>query len=370
MAAQGLNGVIHSIKEKFSFGPSDLVGLDIGSSMIKVIELEALRAGKYKLVNYVAVPLPEGAVSDDQIHDSEAVVTAIKEAWASGKIKNHNVCVGLSGANTVARKLQVRPGSNEEIEDQVMWESEQYFPFDVDQAAVSYHVIGENEGGGVEVVVAAAHNNLIEMYKEVVKNAGLFLKVMDLGLIAVSNVFEHVMEDQTANSDVTWLLLDIGAQKTQFIVYRDGSIFFSKEIAMGAIAITEEIQRQMGVNFYEAEDLKTTYDDSGNLPEEILNIISNVAEVFFGELRKTLDFYLSSSSDESLGGCFVTGGGAQTPGLIDGLKGVLGMDVAVLNPFGNKISVDTKRFGAEIINDIAYTCVAAIGFAMRKVNDD
>ena len=142
-------------------------------------------------------------------------------------------------------------------------------------------------------------------------------------------------------------------------------IAFSKEINVGGVMITEEIQRQMGVNYYEAEDLKITGDENGNLPEEILEIIDDVVESFFSEIKKTIDFYVSSTSDESLVGCLVTGGSALIPGIIEGLEALLGVDVSVLNPF-DKIGYNAKNIDEEMINEIAYKGVEVIGLAMRR----
>ena len=141
-------------------------------------------------------------------------------------------------------------------------------------------------------------------------------------------------------------------------------VVFAKEINMGGVNITEEIQRRMGINYYEAEDLKITGDENGNLPEEILEIIDEVVVLFFSEVKKTLDFYISSTSDESLGGCCVTGGGGLMPGILEGLEALVGVDVSILNPF-DRVEYNKKNFSEKEISEIVYKGVGAIGLAMR-----
>lgn len=223
----------------------------------------------------------------------------------------------------------------------------------------------KTRGGGVDVLVCAARKDILLNFKELIENTGLKVKIIDLNVTAVINIFELVMGERLEDPDQSWMILDLGAQTTSFIIYKGGKVQFVKEMNIGGVMITEEIQRQMGVNYEEAEDLKTHGDENGNLPEEILEIIDDVVESFFSEIKKTIDFYISSTSDESLVGCLLTGGGALVPGLIEGLEALLGVDVSVLNPF-EAIEYDEKNIREEMINEIAYRGVCAIGFGMRE----
>lgn len=343
----------------------NLSGVDIGLSSVKIAQLDG-KDGDYTLSKYVQINLPEGAIIEDEIQKPEEITAAIVEAASSADLNPLVACLGISGPNTVARKLQLAGGSADEIEDQVIWEAEQYLPFDIEESTVDYHLIGENEGGGVDVVVAAAKKAVIFNFRELIEEAGGVVKIADLGILAVTNVFEQVMGDALSDPEPSYLILDMGAQTTYFIIYRGGMIVFTKEINVGGVMITEEIQRQMGVNYYEAEDLKITGDENGNLPEEILEIVDDVVESFFSEIKKAIDFYVSSTSDESLQSCFVTGGSALIPGILEGLEALLGVDVSVLNPF-DAIKYKEKNFSQEEINQIAYQGVQALGLAMRNL---
>ena len=361
-----ISDLISQVKDTLKIGPSGFIGIDIGLSSVKVAQLEGSESAGFKLVAYGSEPLPEGAIIEDDIQKEEEVIAAIQGAIKKAKISSVNTVLGLAGPNTVARKLQLAGGSDEEIEDQVSWEVEQYIPFTLETSKVSFHIIGENEGGGVDVIVAAAKGEVVESYKELLEKAGLKPKVFDLGLLAVVNVFELAYGEKLEDPNESWILMDLGAQKTEFIIYKNNKIMFTKEIMIGGVIITEEIQRQMGVNYYEAEDLKNHGDENGNLPEEILEIIDSVVESFFAEIKKTVDFYISSTSDESFVECVLTGGSSLIPGLTEGLEALLGISVSIMNPF-EAIEYDPKKIKEEQLNEIAYRGSGVLGLAMRSV---
>jgi type IV pilus assembly protein PilM len=359
-----INNAVTQVKDLLKLGPKGIVGIDIGLSSVKVAQMSGSEENGFTLTAYASQPLPEGTIIEDDIQKKEELLEAIQEALNKASIKTTNICIGLSGPNTVARKLQLAGGSVEEIEDQVTWEVEQYIPFSVETSKVSFHIIGENEGGGVDVIVAAAKGEVVEEYKELLEEINLRAKVIDLGVLAITNVFEVVYDEKLEDGSQSWILIDLGAQKTEFIIYKNHKIMFTKEIPIGGVMITEEIQRQMGVNYYEAEDLKCNGDENGNLPEEILEIIDDVVESFFAEIKKTVDFYVSSTSDESFVECVLTGGSSLIPGLIEGLEALLGINVSIMNPF-EVIDYDKKNIEEDQLNEIAYRGAAVLGLAMR-----
>jgi type IV pilus assembly protein PilM len=359
-----LEAIIEGIKDQLNLGAKQVIGVDIGLHSVKVAELQALSDGNFKLMRYASVNLPEAALIEDEVQKEDEIVEALVEAIDKSKTTLKQACLGLSGPNTIARRLQLVGGDEEEIRDQVSWEAEQYLPFGLHESSVSFHTIGENEGGGVDVIVAAARNDVMNAFRDICTKAKLKVKIVDLSVIALVNVFEHLISSKTINANSSYILIDLGAQKTHFVIYKNGMIVFAKEMTIGCVMITEEIQRQLGVNYNEAEDLKISGDANGNLPEEILEIVDDVVESFFSEIKKTIDFYVSSTQDESLSGCYITGGGTLIPGLIEGLEALMGLSVTILNPF-EKFSYDTRKFSEAEINEIAYKGVVAIGLAMR-----
>jgi type IV pilus assembly protein PilM len=174
------------------------------------------------------------------------------------------------------------------------------------------------------------------------------------------------MHDEARAKGKTWILMDFGAQKTHFMIYKSGVLVFFKEINMGGLTITEEIQRQMGVNYSEAESLKIYGDGSGNIPEEIVDLINQVLDTFFAELKKTVDFWANSTSEETFDGCFLTGGSSLIPGLPEAIQELFETEVQILNPF-RAMSYNQNNISEDMMSDIAHKGICAIGLAMRSL---
>lgn len=343
-----------------------VIGVDIGTSFVKICELSMTRGNKIRLEKFSAVPLPESAIIEDEIHNKEDIVEALSRALKSSGIKNKTVCLGVSGPNTIAKRFPVAVDNPSEIEDQVVWESEQYIPFDVDESTIAFHIIGKNPGGGTDVMMAAAKNDHIETYRGLLHDAGLKVKIIDLSVFALNNIFEYVVRNTAEfSSKRLFLIIDFGAQITTLFVYKENAIIFSREINIGGEIITEEIQRMMGVNYLEAENLKTIGDEQGNLPEEIMNIIDLHIDKFFEEIKKTINFFMTANSEDRVEHCFITGGSSLLPGLQEGLEGSLEVPVDYLNPF-NVIEFSKKAFNEDTLSYITMTGLTSMGLAMRS----
>ncbi len=354
------------LEERFYMGPKGVIGIDIGTSAIKLTEVLKTSDG-FKLNRFVSIDLPEGTIIEDEIHKEEELLKCLQDGVTQLGSSFKWVCLGLSGANTILKRLQLPSGTKEEVEDNVFWEIEQYLPFPTDEANISFSIVGENQGGGLDIMVGAAKKSLVLIYKSLVERVGLKVKIVDLTIVGLLNVFEAV-ESEAIKSGATYLLLDIGAQKTEFIIYKNGVMAFTKEISIGGLTITEEIQRQMGVNFLEAESLKIQGDGNGNIPEEIVEIINQVFDIFFADIRKTIDFWESSSSEEVFEQCYLTGGCSQIPGFSEALEEVVGTQIKLLNPL-EKISYSDKNISPEQIDSIVSRGASAIGLGMREVRE-
>lgn len=361
MAAPSLKEQIDELFGKLN--PGAVVGLDIGAHSIKVCEVSG-SPGKIKVERFGVFTLSEAAIIEDEVQKPSEITEGILEAFKQAGIKSRVVCLGLYGPNTMTKRLNTPEGSREEIEDHVMWEAEQYITFGADESQIDFFILGDNEGGGKETLVAAAKNDLIESFQELLTPAKLEAKVVDLNVIALSNLFEEVAGKDLDEYSNGTLLLDFGAQSTKIIVYKRGGPIFTKEISVGGSLITEEIQRQMGVSYEEAEDLKTTPDDNGNLPEEILNIINTQVDNQLAEVRKNINFYVTQGSAEKVNYCFVTGGSSLLPGLVDKLSMVTGVPVERLDVF-SRIKVDERKLDKDL-EQLAAIAPTVIGLAMRK----
>ncbi len=341
------------------------MGLDIGSHSIKVCEVSG-SPDKVKVDRFGFVTLSEAAIIEDEVQKPEEITSAVQEALSQAGIKSKVVCLGLYGPNTMTKRLNTPEGTKEEIEDHVLWEAEQYITFGADESTIDFHIIGENDGGGKDALVAAAKNELIENFTELLKPAKIQAKVVDLNVLALSNVFELVSGDKIEEYSQGTLLIDFGAQSTKVIIYKRGGPIFTKEIPVGGGLITEEIQRQMGVSYEEAEGLKTVPDGNGNLPEEIVAIINAQLDQQLAEIKKNINFYVTQGSAEKVNYCFITGGSSLTPGLVDKLSVIAGIPVEKLDIF-SVIKINESKIGQNL-DAVAAVSANVIGLAMRKFN--
>jgi len=362
LAAPSLKEQIDDLLGKFN--PGTIVGLDIGAHSIKVCELSGTPS-KFKLERFSVLQLSEAAIIEDEIQRPSEVTEAVIAAFKQAGIKSKLVCLGLYGPNTMLKRLNVPEGTKEEIDDHVMWESEQYITFGADESQIDFFVIGENEGGGNDTLVAAAKNDTIESYSKVVTEAKINVKIVDLDTVALSNVFEEIYSDRTDELESGVLVIDFGAQSTKIIVYKNGGPIFSKELPIGGSLITEEIQRQMGVSYEEAEDLKVTVDDKGNLPQEILNIINVQVDQQVAEVRKNINFYVTQGSAEKVEKCYTTGGSSLLPDLIEKLSASAGIPVERLDLVAG-FKIDSRINMSE--EQLSAVGAIVVGLAMRKAD--
>jgi type IV pilus assembly protein PilM len=360
------NNVLDSILGIFSSGSKSVIGVDIGSSMIKMAELDHLAGGNFKILKYASMPLAEGTIIDDEIQNEDELLQTLTYCFKQLKSSRKNVCVGLSGPNTTMKKLQMpRELNAEELQDHSEWDIEQYLPFSLEEANVSSSILRVNPGTLSDVFVGAAKKSLVSSYKTLIEKLTYKVKIVDLGSAAILNVFDHVLHEEITARGANWLLLEVGAARSKFIICKGGILTFFKEINIGGNTITEEIQREMGVTHNEAQSLKIQGDGNGNIPEEVLEIINQVMATFIAEVVTTRDFWTSSSGESEFGGCAVTGGGALIPGINELLAEALETEVIALNPF-SKMTYNKSNIKEDMIDEIAYQGVCAIGLGMRS----
>lgn len=349
-----------------NFEKGQLIGIDIGLSAVKICLLSKTNKGIYKIEKYQSTPLSEAAIIEDEIQKPEEVINAITSSIKILKLKNRISCIGMNGPNTVTKRLQVPDGPQSEVEDNILWESEQYIPFGADDSEIGFSIIGKiEEEDIVDSIVGAIRTDVASKYVGYISEAGLVAKVVDLNVFALTNSFEYIYSDSLDDiSDIGAIIVDFGAQYTSVVVYRNSGPILTKEISMGGVLVTEEIQRSMGVSYAEAEDLKVNGDENGNLPEEIIDIADKHIARLMQELRKTLNFYIATGSSEQVGRCFATGGGLLLPGMADALYDLVDLEVEVINPF-DAFELKSKLTEDELSN-VASCGLVSLGLGMRS----
>lgn len=344
-------------------GSKELIGIDFGAHSIKVSILSPLGKANYKVIGFASAPMGEAMLIEDEIQKIDEVVELLAEAVKSTKTRSKAACLGLFGPNTITKRLQVPDGTKEDVEDHIMWESEQYIPFGVDDSEVVHQILGENEGGGFDVIMAAARVDLVESYMDIIKKAGLTVRTVDLSVFALNNYFESLYHEELEDlSEEGAIIIDFGAQTTKVLVYKNAGPLYTKEINLGGVLVTEEIQRQMGVSYEEAEDLKINGDDSGNIPEDFVGIFDSHIENLMDEIKKSVSYYIQTG-DQKIQRCYVTGGSMNLSGLLEALEAKLECEVIVMDP-RYRYKFD-KKISDKMIEELAQFGAVSMGLSMR-----
>lgn len=343
----------------------DLVGVDIGSSSVKLVQLWQSKDG-YHLQNVGIAPLPPEAIVDNSLMDPAAVVDAVRNLIASLGIKSKEIACSISGNAVIIRKILVPTMTSEELEDQIGWEAEQYIPFDIKDVHLDFQVLGPDQidPGKMQVLLVASKKEMINDYVSVFADAGLTLSVMDVDGFAVQNAWELNADGQ---SDEVLALVNIGAGIMNINVVRGGTSLFTRDVQMGGNLYTEEIQKQLGVSAQEAESMKMLSHEAARQP--LRDVITRVNDTVAQEIRRSIDFYNSTAANEDrISAIRISGGCSKVQGLSASVQERLGMDVGVINPFA-AIKYQEKDFDPEYLQEIAPLMVVGVGLATRRVGD-
>jgi len=341
----------------------DIVGVDIGSSAVKLVQLRELKGG-YQLQNVGILPLPAEAIVDNTLMDSSSIVETVKQLLASLQVKAKEAVCSISGNAVIIRKISLPVMPAEELEDQIHWEAEQYIPFDINDVNVDFQILSPDEQdlSKMNVLLVASKKDIINDYQAVFAEAGLKLVVVDVDSFAVQNAYEanYGAEDEVV------ALVNLGASIMNLNIVRGGVSLFTRDVQMGGGLYTEEIQKQFGLSSEQAELKKLTAESSDD--PRVAEILSRVNETIALEMRRSLDFYNSTAGEDRIAKVLLAGGGSKTSGLVDAVQQKLALPVEILNPF-LRVAVSEKEFDAEYLQEIGPLMTVAVGLATRRLGD-
>jgi type IV pilus assembly protein PilM len=356
----------------FGSKKKDLVGLDIGSSSVKVCQLKLHGAGKnqrYRLQKIGCVPLPPDAVVDGDIMDSNAVATAIRQALSEQKIKAKEVTISVAGQQVMIKKVSFPIMSNAELAESVRWEAESFFPAgqSLDAYAMDFAVLEEHsENGNMDVVLVACRRDMVEAYLSCVSMAGVQSVIVDVDAFALQNAYE--INTQPGDADEVVALVNVGSHYTNVTILVGRRPLFWRDINWGGHRFTEKLMEDWSVGWEGAEQLKAGYAAEDRTPEEVEPTLVAVCEAFAGEMGRTFDFFRSSFRVDRLDRIFLSGGGAK----VERLPGIMGdrlrVPVERLNPFQN-IEMDERSVDPAAVLAIGGAAAVVVGLALRQVGD-
>ncbi|RII30670.1 MAG: pilus assembly protein PilM [Geobacter sp.] len=342
----------------------DVVGIDIGSSSVKLVQLKDLK-GVYQLLNIGIVPLPPEAIVDNSLMDSASIVSAVKNVVASLGIKVKDVACSISGNSVIIRKITLPAMPSEELEDQITWEAEQYIPFDINDVNMDFQILSPDniDPTKMNVLLVASKKDIINDYVAVFHEAGLQLSVVDVDSFTVQNAFEA---NHDANPDEVLALINIGASVMNINIVKAGVTLFTRDVQMGGNLYTEEIQKQLGLSSIESESIKLLAHETGN--SALMEVLDKVNVAITQEIRRSLDFYNSTANDDKIARIFVSGGCSKVYNLVESINEKLGLPVEMINPFA-KLKYNEKDFDPEYLHEIGPLMAVTVGLAIRRVGD-
>lgn len=339
----------------------NLVGVDIGASAIKVVQLKESRK-KLQVVRYGFAPLPAQAIIDGHVMNSGAVVESLQRIFHDQKISQKDVAIGVYGQSVIVRKITVPMMTNEELEEQIGWEAEQHIPFDIKVMSIDYEVLRRRpEAAQMDLLLVAAKKDEINDYAAIVREAKLKPVIVDINAFTIQNIFEY---QHGLPEDGTIALLNVGAAVSSLNIVSRGVSAFTREITNAGNSITEEIQKQCNVPFEQAEAYKCGGGPTDIVPQEVHHIIQSACDGLAGEIQRSLDFYLATSGETEISRIFVSGGSAYLAPLCQSIEKRAHVPVQVFDPMAN-LGVDAKYVNEHDMRLRAAQLVVALGLSLR-----
>ncbi|HEU5337545.1 MAG TPA: type IV pilus assembly protein PilM [Terriglobales bacterium] len=346
------------------FGKQAIVGLDVGSSSIKAVELKRGRKG-IEVTHVGLEALPADIVVDSMIVDSGTVSSAISKLFADNEIKSRAVATSVSGHSVIVKKIPLPMMSDQELAETIQKEAAQAIPFDIADVSIDYQILSEDPSSPtMDVLLVAVKKDKILNYTNVLSMAGKSPAIVDIDAFALQNCYEYNYEP-APNSTVA--LLNLGASVMNINIVKGTVPLFTRDVSVGGHQYTDSLQKELDLSFDDAESLKLG-NKVGTVSEDAkLPILQQVTEIIVLEIQKTFDFFRATAAGEHIEKIFLAGGSCKVPGLIESLRQEFSLPVEELNPFQRVLPPEGP--GLELVEKNAGQLAVAVGLALRSFDD-
>jgi len=360
---------VFDIGELFS-NSKQLVGLDIGSSSLKLSEIRETSKG-YILSNYSQIPIRKGIIAEGVLAEPQELSIKIKELFKQSSCRIKGIVTSLSGHSAIVKKVTLANMNEEELRVQINDEASKYLPFDsMEDVNFDFQILGGSDfnPNQMDVLIVAAKKDIIESYTSAIVKAGLDPIIMDVDSFALETMYEKNYDFE--EDDVT-VIVNIGASITNINVLKSSMSIFTRDFAMGGDAVTESIRNKLGLSFEDAEKAKVEgigTVDKDETADQLGGDILAFAEPICLEIERSVDYFKSTYGGGDIKLVLLSGGGAKIPGIVFELTQRLNIDTEIINPF-KKIGYDKKVIDAETIESIGPVAAVSVGLALRKLGD-
>jgi type IV pilus assembly protein PilM len=342
-----------------------LVGLDIGSSFIKIAEIKVTKKG-YVLNKFGMSKIAPGSIVEGRVVDVDGLASSIKTLFKSQKIREKNVAISTGGHSVVIKTINTSNIPEKELHQTIYSEAEQYIPYDIEDVNIDYQVLdgSEIDSDQINVLLVAVKKDLVAEYIDLVDKAGLNPKIIDVDTFALQNIYEILPHN---NSEKITLLVDVGSSKTSLNILQDNVSLMMRDNVSGTNQILEEICDQHDIEIDEAYQILNGESDAIS-KDKIQKISLKIAQSWCDEICEIVNTYQSGTSDDEVENIILSGGGVFVKGFKDILLSELDADVSIINPF-EALIVDEKKFPDSFVTKASPLAPIAIGLALRRVDD-
>lgn len=340
-----------------------IVGLDIGSSALKAVELKPVRGG-FELVHIAHQNLQSDTIVDGHIIDLNHVSDCINRVWTDQNIKTNQIATSLSGHAVIVKKITLPAMPEEELDEQIHWEAEQYIPFDINDVNLYHEIINyDSTGQHMDVLLVACKRDKIAQFTQVISQAGKQPMIVDVDAFALQNAYEVNYQPMPTQ---TVALLDIGASVMTINIVRGVTSIFTRDISAGGNQYTDLLQKELDLTFEQAEALKRGADVGSDISlEQAEPAIRSVSEMLGLEIQRTLDFFRATAVDSpQIDRMLIAGGSSKVAQLCEYLSDKFQMPVERFDSF-RSIRFDQKRFDDEYLRELSPNMAVAVGLAVR-----
>jgi type IV pilus assembly protein PilM len=348
--------------EKLRKGIRSLIGIDIGSSTVKIVQLK-----KNKIVRTGIENIPEGMINQGRIESSSQLAELIRHTLTKNKIKGNLCSLCISGNEIIIRELNLPAMTEEQIMDNIKHEITSFLPLNHDEYSIDYKVLEyfpsqDGTPGKMRIMVAAVPNEFVNSYLNALKKANLKIAYVDVVPNIVSKLIKYktLYSNTGSNSDVG--VIDFGARTTSIIILNNGNYFIHKTISNGGDYLTAQIAEKLNVDFIEAEVFKkkSNFFENNFRNNECL-FIKNIIDYLITDIDRTLEFYKNRNNQMGVDRIYLMGGGSLLKGLPGYMKEHFGVDVTFLTDelqqlqksgnIADGTAVFTQAFGATLRED-------------------
>ena len=352
------------IAQLFTRKQTPVLGLDISSSAVKLLELSS-NGNRYRVESYAVEPLPPNSVVEKNITDVEAVGEAIRRAIKRAGARTRHAAVAVAGSSVITKVIPMPNNlSDDELESQIELEADQYVPYPLEEVSLDFEVLGssDNNPDTVDVLLAACRTETVEMRTAATETGGLDARIVDVEAYTTENAFQLLLDQiPDGGMEKTVAIIDVGATMTTLNVFHDTRLIYTRDQVFGGKQLTEEIMRRYGLSYEEAGMAKR----QGGLPENYEpEVLEPFKESMCQQVSRSLQFFFGSSQYNSVDMVIIAGGSASVPGIGELIQDRLDIETIVANPFAS-MSLSSRVKPQSLSND-APALLIACGLALRS----